>query len=316
MWCIGNQALLSLCSGVSFTCKASSLKHREGLQQKSNLPLLLSPLFLPLARGTSQTKRPLRSYRSPSHFSKLKVQQNQTVSETLFTPRPRLLIANRAPPSASPNEKAPPSHPPTIISSWTRTPLLGGEAQALPSLPSRFLQQNHPPPGPPLSWTLSSCSWHVMRLKPSAPCTSSLASAHHHAFFSCNIQNQTTPRLPSTLSPPKQTRHQHTRARAHTRRCAHRDTPALTSGAAEGGVPGQGDQPAQPEQQDRQEGDISEPHLRSPGSMSAPRGGSRAARGWRERGRQAETGRRREPQRRRETERRAELLLFEQQRRD
>lgn len=34
--------------------------------------------------------------------------------------------------------------------------------------------------------------------------------------------------------------------------------------------------------------------------MSAPRGGSRAARGWRERGRQAETGRRREPQRRRD----------------
>lgn len=149
MWCIGNQALLSLCSGVSFTCKASSLKHREGLQQKSNLPLLLSPLFLPLARGTSQTKRPLRSYRSPSHFSKLKVQQNQTVSETLFTPRPRLLIANRAPPSASPNEKAPP-HPPTIISSWTRTPLLGGEAQALPSLPSRFLQQNPPSRPSPL----------------------------------------------------------------------------------------------------------------------------------------------------------------------
>lgn len=312
MWCIGNQALLSLCSGVSFTCKASSLKHREGLQQKSNLPLLLSPLFLPLARGTSQTKRPLRSYRSPSHFSKLKVQQNQTVSETLFTPRPRLLIANRAPPSASPNEKAPHTHPPSFHPG-PGLPCLAGRHKRSPHCPHAFCNKIPPPP---LSWTLSSCSWHVMRLKPSAPCTSSLASAHHHAFFSCNIQNQTTPRLPSTLSPPKQTRHQHTRARAHTRRCAHRDTPALTSGAAEGGVPGQGDQPAQPEQQDRQEGDISEPHLRSPGSMSAPRGGSRAARGWRERGRQAETGRRREPQRRRETERRAELLLFEQQRRD
>lgn len=148
MWCIGNQALLSLCSGVSFTCKASSLKHREGLQQKSNLPLLLSPLFLPLARGTSQTKRPLRSYRSPSHFSKLKVQQNQTVSETLFTPRPRLLIANRAPPSASPNEKAPPPPTPThhhfILDpdspAWrggTSAPLIALTLSATKSPPSR-----------------------------------------------------------------------------------------------------------------------------------------------------------------------------------
>lgn len=74
----------------------------------------------------------------------------------------------------------------------------------------------------------------------------------------------------------------------------------LTSGAAEGGVPGQGDQPTQPEQQDRQEGDISEPHLRCPGSMSAPRGGRRGTEGgmeggWgqvdRETGRQTHTDR-------------------------
>lgn len=144
MWCIGNQALLSLCSGVSFTCKASSLKHREGLQQKSNLPLLLSPLFLPLARGTSQTKRPLRSYRSPSHFSKLKVQQNQTVSETLFTPRPRLLIANRAPPSASPNEKAPHTHPPSFHPG-PGLPCLAGRHKRSPHCPHAFCNKIPPP---------------------------------------------------------------------------------------------------------------------------------------------------------------------------
>lgn len=51
--------------------------------------------------------------------------------------------------------------------------------------------------------------------------------------------------------------------------------PGLTSGAAEGGVPGQREQPAESEQQSRQEGHISEPHLRKTRIMSAPRGGER-----------------------------------------
>lgn len=89
--------------------------------------------------------------------------------------------------------------------------------------------------------------------------------------------------------------------------------PGLTSGAAEGGVPGQREQPAESEQQSRQEGHISEPHLRKTRIMSAPRGGERD----RERGagteeerdgetdRQVQTAERR---RRSKPERRAERL--------
>lgn len=217
-------------------------------------------------------------------------------------------------------KKPPPhTHPPSFHPG-PGLPCLAGRHKRSPHCPHAFCNKIAPPPhppGPPLSWTLSSCSWHVMRLKPSAPCTSSLASAHHHAFFSCNIQNQTTPRLPSTLSPPKQTRHQHTRARAHTHADAHTGTHRLLPLELLKAV--YQDRETSPHSPNNKT--VKKETFRSlisgaPGACPHREGGSRAARGWREKGRQAETGRRREPQRRRETKRRAELLLFEQQRRD
>lgn len=164
----------------------------------------------------------------------------------------------------------------------------------------------------------SPLGWHAIHHKPSAPFTSRPSEACSptptpSCLFLCNIQNTNRALRVGHDKPSAPTPEIH--------RDIHRDAPGprLTSGAAEGGVPGQGDQPAQPEQQHRQEGDISEPHLRSPGCMSAPRGGWPGTEGG---GRQVEeeleTERQVDPggKARRQTGKRTELFLSEQQQPD